>query len=356
MHCSTLSYANALFSSEVTKAIIAAPTAASDAADVHRYLQQVATSTLILGLCALPGYLAATAVIDSWGRRRLQLVGYAGMTASYVVCAVALRDASSASPPSAGAFYALYGLTFCCCNLVNVTTYVIPAEIFPTAIRATGHGLSAASGKVGAAIGASLMPAILAASNGSLSSVMAVSAAISLAGLAFTAAVTRESQHSSIAGGTGGGGNGAAGAGAFSDAKAGAEALSVVGGGGANGAMGLRSSSSLSSTRRPRLPFSLRGSRGTYSALLKAQAVEFDDEEPHAEIELQDDEGEALEEVELQLRLEEGEEGEEGVEAEAAPCTSVSGSAAALPALPRAAPPVSPPPKREHSGDAAADG
>ena len=152
----------------MTKAIHPAPVDSTDADAVHRYLLDVATSTLILGLCALPGYVAATAVIDRWGRRRLQLVGYAGMTFSYLVCALALRSATSASPPSAPVFYILYGLSFTCCNLVNVTTYVIPAEIFPTAIRATGHGLSAAAGKLGAAIGGALMPAILAASNQSL--------------------------------------------------------------------------------------------------------------------------------------------------------------------------------------------
>ena len=35
----------------------------------------------------------------------------------------------------------------------GVTTYAIPAELFPTAARATCHGLSAATGKLGAAIG-----------------------------------------------------------------------------------------------------------------------------------------------------------------------------------------------------------
>ena len=36
----------------------------------------------------------------------------------------------------------------------NSTTFVIPAELFPTKWKATGHGFSAASGKAGAIIGA----------------------------------------------------------------------------------------------------------------------------------------------------------------------------------------------------------
>lgn len=34
----------------------------------------------------------------------------------------------------------------------NTTTFVIPGELFPTRYRSTGHGISAASGKVGAIV------------------------------------------------------------------------------------------------------------------------------------------------------------------------------------------------------------
>jgi MFS transporter, PHS family, inorganic phosphate transporter len=34
----------------------------------------------------------------------------------------------------------------------NATTFIAPAEIFPTRLRATAHGLSAAAGKIGAII------------------------------------------------------------------------------------------------------------------------------------------------------------------------------------------------------------
>ncbi|OQS03292.1 inorganic phosphate transporter 1-6, partial [Thraustotheca clavata] len=36
----------------------------------------------------------------------------------------------------------------------NSTTFIIPAEVFPTAVRSTGHGISAASGKAGAILSA----------------------------------------------------------------------------------------------------------------------------------------------------------------------------------------------------------
>jgi MFS transporter, PHS family, inorganic phosphate transporter len=34
----------------------------------------------------------------------------------------------------------------------NTTTFIVPGEVFPTRYRSTGHGISAASGKIGAII------------------------------------------------------------------------------------------------------------------------------------------------------------------------------------------------------------
>ena len=38
----------------------------------------------------------------------------------------------------------------------NTTTFIVPGEVFPTRYRSTGHGISAASGKVGAIIAQAL--------------------------------------------------------------------------------------------------------------------------------------------------------------------------------------------------------
>jgi nitrate/nitrite transporter NarK len=40
----------------------------------------------------------------------------------------------------------------------NMTTFVLPGELFPTRLRATGHGISAGVGKLGAFIGVFLFP------------------------------------------------------------------------------------------------------------------------------------------------------------------------------------------------------
>ena len=52
-------------------------------------------------------------------------------------------------------FVVMYSLTFFFANFgPNATTFVVPAEIFPARLRSTCHGISAASGKLGAIVGA----------------------------------------------------------------------------------------------------------------------------------------------------------------------------------------------------------
>jgi MFS transporter, PHS family, inorganic phosphate transporter len=63
----------------------------------------------------------------------------------------------------------------------NTTTFLIPSEIFPTAARATAHGISAASGKLGAFVGALCMPIIM--DNYGLSTMFSVVAVICLLGI-----------------------------------------------------------------------------------------------------------------------------------------------------------------------------
>ena len=63
--------------------------------------------------------------------------------------------------PSTSAFL-LYSLSFFFIDFgPNTTTFVIPAEVYPTRFRTTGHGISAASGKLGAAITTYLFPSLL---------------------------------------------------------------------------------------------------------------------------------------------------------------------------------------------------
>lgn len=114
-------------------------------------------TALIFLVFAVPGYFLAAAYIDRIGRKKLQLLGFAVMALCYV-----LIGAFDAVPKTLIAFLLIYGFSYFFTNFgPNTTTFLVPSEVYPTSLRATGHGLSAAIGKVGAAVGAFLLPGIL---------------------------------------------------------------------------------------------------------------------------------------------------------------------------------------------------
>jgi hypothetical protein len=167
-------------------------------------LASTALGNLILALIGLPGYVVAVFVIDRLGRRNLQLIGFAAVAVIYVILAAALGPLVSSAPP---ALLVFYGLSFFFLNVgPNTTTFVIPSEAFPTRAKATCHGISAASGKLGAVIGAAMMSPLLDwyGSNTAeekqrgLSLVLYACAAVSVVGLIWTFFFTQETGHISI--------------------------------------------------------------------------------------------------------------------------------------------------------------
>ncbi len=116
-------------------------------------------SALVLLLFAVPGYWIAVALIDREGRKLMQMIGFLVMGVAFLVLSIygsALLSFASA------AFLAIYGMTFLFTNYgPNTTTYVYPVETYPTSIRATGHGIAATFGKLGAALSALFFPIII---------------------------------------------------------------------------------------------------------------------------------------------------------------------------------------------------
>eukprot|EP00658_Telonema_sp_P-2_P047632 TRINITY_DN36236_c0_g1_i1.p1 TRINITY_DN36236_c0_g1~~TRINITY_DN36236_c0_g1_i1.p1 ORF type:complete len:428 (+),score=67.57 TRINITY_DN36236_c0_g1_i1:185-1468(+) len=135
-------YGNSLFSGDVTQAIGAASTP-----------RQEAVSNLWINLLSMPGYILSILFLDSIGRKRLQCWGF-------VLVAVLFAIMSSIHKhllDNTTLYIALYSLTFLFVDFgPNVTTFIIPVEAFPTPMRATCHGVSAAVGKVGAVVGVGL--------------------------------------------------------------------------------------------------------------------------------------------------------------------------------------------------------
>ncbi|GAB5033602.1 inorganic phosphate [Nannochloropsis oceanica] len=137
-----LFYGNSLFSADVTRAM-----------GTENNLEAKTVQNLCIQLMAMPGYILAVIFLDRIGRKRLQLIGFAGEAIIFCLMAVLFRQFQGLP----ALFVFMYALTFFFDDFgANTTTFVIPAEIFPTDVRSTCHGISAAFGKAGAAIGASV--------------------------------------------------------------------------------------------------------------------------------------------------------------------------------------------------------
>jgi PHS family inorganic phosphate transporter-like MFS transporter len=116
--------------------------------NVYQTFYRTALGNLIL-VCAgaLPGYWASVATIDTLGRKPIQIMGFSMLTALFVVIGFAYNVL-----PTNGLF-ALYVIAQFFFNFgPNTTTFIVPGECFPTRYRSTSHGISAATGKLGAVI------------------------------------------------------------------------------------------------------------------------------------------------------------------------------------------------------------
>ncbi|XP_057471218.1 low affinity inorganic phosphate transporter 4-like [Actinidia eriantha] len=100
-----------------------------------------------------PGYWFTVLFIESIGRYYIQLVGFFMMSVFMLI--MGLKYEYLKEREHRYIFAVLYGLTFFFANFgPNSTTFVLPAELFPTRLRSTCHAISAASGKAGALVGA----------------------------------------------------------------------------------------------------------------------------------------------------------------------------------------------------------
>ncbi|MBA0737978.1 hypothetical protein Gogos_011394 [Gossypium gossypioides] len=115
---------------------------------------KIARAQTLIALCStVPGYWFAVALIDKIGRFKIQLMGFFFMT--IFMFALAIPYHHWTLPNNRIGFVIMYSLTFFFANFEpNATTFVVPAEIFPARLRSTCHGVSAASGKAGAMVGA----------------------------------------------------------------------------------------------------------------------------------------------------------------------------------------------------------
>jgi PHS family inorganic phosphate transporter-like MFS transporter len=116
----------------------------------------IAIQLAIFVVAAVPGYALAIAKMDRIGHRRLQLIGFILMGVCFAVIGLVPGMTTAVVP-----FLLVYGISYFFTEFgPNVTTFVLPGELFSTRVRATGHGISAGIGKLGAFIGVFLFPVL----------------------------------------------------------------------------------------------------------------------------------------------------------------------------------------------------
>ncbi|KJK61011.1 phosphate:H+ symporter [Aspergillus parasiticus SU-1] len=118
--------------------------------NVYAYFYRNAVGNLIL-ICAgeIPGCWVSVATVDYLDRKPIQLMGFIVLAMVFIVIGFAYEPLKR----SHNGLLALYVIALFSFDFgPNATTFIVPGECFPTRYRSTSHGISAASGKVGAII------------------------------------------------------------------------------------------------------------------------------------------------------------------------------------------------------------
>lgn len=129
-------------------------THADVAVNALREMFETSRAMFVIALLGtFPGYWFTVFFIEKIGRFYIQLMGFAMM--SIFMFIIGLKYDYLKNEDHKWTFATLYGLTFFFANFgPNSTTFVLPAELFPTRVRSTCHAISAASGKAGAIVSA----------------------------------------------------------------------------------------------------------------------------------------------------------------------------------------------------------
>lgn len=187
-------YANGLFSTSVLE-VMKNGQSGGDPGDAVRSLTQISLFNIFLTLMALPGYWVGVFLIELpfFGRRNTQIIGFIALGITYIIMGAFYKQLVKQS----WLFIVIYGITFFFTNAgPNTTTYVIPSESFPTEVRATCHGISAAAGKLGAIFGAIGMAPLL--DSAGISVVFFVCSAVAIVGAVFSYFFTKETKGLSL--------------------------------------------------------------------------------------------------------------------------------------------------------------
>jgi MFS family permease len=158
----------------------------------HTVIQKTLTQLGIFVVFAAPGYAVAALLMDKLGRKTIQNLGFGMMAITFGLLAIIPNVEKLVMP-----FLLIYGFSYFFTEFgPNATTFVYPSEIFPVRVRTTGHGISAAMGKIGGFVGVFTFPLFM--SWNGLPAAEGAAAIVSLLGLITTIFLLPETKGKSL--------------------------------------------------------------------------------------------------------------------------------------------------------------
>ena len=116
----------------------------------------VVLATLFVNVFIVVGAIVPVFLIDKVGRVRLQKIGFLVSFVALFVLGLGAYFHGLRTDAIILGWFAVFNIFI---NLgPGITTYLLPAEIYPTNVRATGHGVASGAAKLGAFLGALFLP------------------------------------------------------------------------------------------------------------------------------------------------------------------------------------------------------
>ena len=117
--------------------------------------------TVVVSAMGIPACALAIWMLPRLGSRLLNFYGFIANAAAFLAMGIVYGVYPATSQGQWIKFALFCVVTFSLNWGPNVATYVCPVQVYPSSVRGTFHGLSAASGKLGAALGAFIYPVML---------------------------------------------------------------------------------------------------------------------------------------------------------------------------------------------------
>ena len=168
-------YGVALFGGDIVNAM---KTSDDDNVSSDPAIRYAASQEMLALAMGIPASIMTIYWMKTFGSKNAQVYGFIFQGVCFFMLSVAFYPLMKSQP---GVLLGLYCLLLFSLNSgPSMTTFCLPAETFPMEIRTTFNGISAASGKLGAAVGAYMFGPVAAAT--SFPSVMILCGALCLLG------------------------------------------------------------------------------------------------------------------------------------------------------------------------------